>query len=125
MTQKQQIKLFQEIVSTSIQINDPKEFGEKILSLLQSNEAKEWWENKTNPKTFSKEELSIINAFKSGYQFYRVDGVVWYWENNIQDGNGPWDHIGHTPNLRIVSSRMLNKLIDCNQFPKDYFKFKL
>jgi hypothetical protein len=121
MTQKQQIKLFQEIVNIASHNPASQELGEAVVKLLKQNNALEWWDKKINPTAFTKEEQAVIHAVQSGWQFYQVDGVTWYWMNDVRDGNGPWANGGYgTPNLRVVSSRMINKLIACGQFPKNY-----
>jgi len=121
MTQKQQIELFQQIVQIAHKNPTSQELGEAVTELFNKNNIQQWWDGKVNPKKFTKEELEVIHAYKSGWQFYRVDGVTWYWMNNVRDGSGPWANGGYgSPNLRIVSSRMINKLIACGKFPKNY-----
>lgn len=121
MTQKKQIELFQKIAKISQQELTTEQFGSTIKRLLDDHNVNEWWEKKTNSKSFNKSELEIINAVQNGWQFYSVDGAIWYWENNIQDGRGPWADYGKKgQNLRLVSKRMINKLIDCGQFPANY-----
>jgi len=121
MTQKDQIKLFQEIVNVAHKNPNSAALGDVVKHLLEIKDVFEWWENKVNPTKFTKDEQAVIHAVQSGWQFYRVDGVTWYWMNNDRDGNGPWANGGcGNPNLRVVSSRMINKLIACGQFPKNY-----
>lgn len=118
MTQKQQIRLFQQIVQIAHKNPTSQELGEAVIELFNKNNIQQWWDDKVNPKKFTREELEVIRAVQSGWQFYRVDGVNWYWMNNVCDGNGPWAN--SSPNLRIVSTRMINKLVVCGQFPKNY-----
>jgi len=121
MTQKKQIQLFQEIVNVAHKNPNSAALGDVVKHILKTNDAIEWWESKINPGKFTKDEQAVIHAVNSGWQFYRVDGVTWYWVNDDRDGSGPWANGGHgTPNLRIVSSRMINKLKACGKFPKNY-----
>jgi len=116
MTEKQQIKLFQEIVKMAASNPTDHELGESVAELLKKNNALEWWDKKTNRTTFTKEEQEVIHAVKSGWQFYRMDGKNWYWMNDVED---PWT-CPRMPNIRYVSTRMINRLKACGQFPKNY-----
>jgi hypothetical protein len=119
MTREDQIELFQEIVQAACQQLSSEEFGNEVLKLLNEHDAFTWWENKINPKKFTKAEQEVIHAIRSGWQFWSVDGAIWYWTNNVRDCNGPWGS-KRGKNLRVVSSRMINKLIVCGQFPENY-----
>lgn len=113
--------MFQDIVAVAAQNPTSQQLGEQVEQLLKQHKVLQWWENTTNPTKFNKDEQEVINAVKNGWKFYWVDGAIWYWENDIQDGNGPWAMEGNKgKNLRMVSARMINKLKMCGQFPKNY-----
>lgn len=119
MTQKEQIQIFQQIIVMASNNPSSQEFGDAVMSLLKQHNALEWWEDQVNPKSFTEEEMEVIHAVQSGWQFYNVDGVTWYYMNDIEDGSGPWANYGYgTPNLRIVSSEMINRLRTCGKFPR-------
>ena len=118
MTEQQQIKLFQEKYKIAASNPTAHELGESVAELLKENNALEWWDKKHNRTKFTKKQQEIIHAVKSGWRFYSAYGKIWYWVNDVCDGPGPWRR--KTPNLRIVSTRMMNVLMTCGQFPEDY-----
>lgn len=120
MTQKTRNFLLDQIAEYALTNPSHEKMGEMVLFLLKKNSYLSYYQNKKNPP-LSKTDLEVIHAFQSGWQFYTVDGAIWYWMNNDQDGLGPWAEYGKQgQNLRIVSCRTINKLIDCGQFPKNY-----
>lgn len=121
MTQKTKILLFDHITDFACANPSNEKMGEMVLSLLNANNCIAEYEKYKNPANLNKEAKEVVHAYQSGWKFYRVDGVIWYYANNIEDGGGPWANGGYgSPNLRVVSSRMINKLVACGQFPKNY-----
>jgi|LakMenE18May11ns_1017448.scaffolds.fasta_scaffold9723175_2 hypothetical protein len=120
ITQKDQINLFKEVVKISLNTNDNTKRGELIFNLLQENNAFEWYKKIVKPTTFTAEEVQVIHAINENWKFYRIDGVTFYWLNDIIDGNGPFVISNQGKNLRIVSSRLINKMKNYGGFPKNY-----
>lgn len=116
MTQQKQIKLFQEIVKVAANNPTSRELGESVFELLKKNDVLEWWDKKVNPTKFTKDEQAVIHAVQSGWQFYRVDGVTWYYANNVRDGSGPWVN-GGLRNCTLKSTKIWETL-QKSRFPK-------
>lgn len=123
MTQKEKITLFDDITEFALTNPSDEQIGKMVLGLLKANNCIADCEKCKNPTKFTKNEQEVINAVKNGWTFWRVDGVTWYWVNNIVDGPSPLQSLYRAPNLKVVSSRILNKLVKSGKFPKNY-KFR-
>ena len=120
MTQKTRNFLLDQITEYALTNPSQEKMGEMVLFLLKKNNYLSYYQNKKNP-SLSKTDMEVIRAYKCGWQFYTVDGAIWYWINNDCDGGGPWaEYSKKGQNLRMVSRRTINKLIDCGEFPINY-----
>lgn len=114
MTQKQKIEMFDKIVQRVLEGGSDRMIGEAIRDMIETERAKKDW----LVSKITKEDQEVIDAYSFGWQFYSVDGVTWYDEYN-KKSSGPF-LLTREPQCKVVSSRMINKLLRLNLIGKDY-----